>query len=50
MSLINIRNSNGPSTDPCGTPARIDFIEEAKDLKVTFHVSALYYLANYIIM
>ena len=22
MSLINIRNSNGPSTDPCGTPAR----------------------------
>ena len=28
MSLIYIIYSNGPNTDLCGTPARIDYIEE----------------------
>ena len=40
-----IRNSSGPGTDPCGTPARINFIEEAKDFSVTFVV---YYTNSYL--
>ena len=41
-----IRNSSELSTDPLGTPARIDFIEEAKDYSVTF--CRLYYLNSYL--
>ena len=28
MSLVYIRNNNGPSTEPCGTPQFIAFVGE----------------------
>ena len=36
ISLIYTRNNRSPSTDPWGAPARMDFIVEAQDLRVTF--------------
>ena len=36
ISLMYIRNSSGLSTDPCGTPARINFIEKANEFSVCF--------------
>ena len=36
ISLIHIRNNRGPSTDPWVTRTRMDFIDRAQDLNVTF--------------
>ena len=30
------RNNRGPSTDPRGTRTRMEFIDKAKDLNITF--------------
>ena len=36
MSLIYIKNSNGPNIDPCGTPIFIPFIDDSALLYVTY--------------
>ena len=38
MSFTYIRNRRGPRTDPCGTPAKVDFAIDVTEFRTTLSV------------